>query len=191
MSVSRDRANVASLARMLGGRPPAEVSQPLVSTAIGAGGGGGGGGLSAWVFIESAPGVTLTIGAPYYYAAGGWTPLSSSIVGRRTVGVCIAASSDPAGSTLLIAGEFARSGTAGVRLFASPSGSITETFPGNQADETAGAPWVWSIGWQISSTRAVILPCDPYRPRLVTYCLTDGSTQAAIVVRESPADTDV
>lgn len=183
MSQTRDRLNVASLARMRDG------AQPIAVANAGAGGGGGGG-LAAWVLTESAPGVTLSLGAPYVYDAGAWAPLTSAFVGRRTVGVCVAVSSDPVGSTLLIAGELDRSGTAGARLFADAAGAITEVFPGNQTDETSAAPLVWAVGWQISATRALILPCDPYRPRLVTYCLTDGTTQSTIVVRESPTDSE-
>lgn len=187
MSRTRDGMNLYALRRMLGGRPPREAAdQPLLAAAVGAGGGPGGG-LSSWsstLTIEAA----LTPGVVYYYNAG-WSVLSPTVGVRAAVAVCIAyVDADPDTSTLLLGGELARSGTAGAPLFVGSGGSITETFPGDETNETTDAPWVWPIGWQITSDLAIILPCDPYRPRIVTVCATDGATQLAFTMREYPPD---
>lgn len=188
MSAGRDRENAAGLLKLLGLVPPApEIEQPLDVAAAGAGGGSAGG-LSAWsrsITIEAA----LTPGLVYYYAAG-WSALSPSVGTRAVIGVCTAyVDGDPDTSTLLLAGEYARSGTAGALLYAGAAGAITETFPGNEDDETTGAPWVWPIGWQYDATLAIILPpTEPYRPRIIRYCLADGTTQLDLTMREIPPD---
>lgn len=186
MSRTRDGLNVARLTSLLGGRPPPrEFAQPLAVAAAGAGGGAGG--PLAWSRSIEVSGVALTPGAPYYFDSG-WTALTASIGVRRVIGICVAAVADPAASTILLAGEFSRSGTAGASLYASAAGALTETFPGDETDETTAAAWVWPLGWQITTTLAILLPCDPYRPRLLTYCLADGTTQLALTVREYPGD---
>lgn len=130
----------------------------------------------------------MTPGVVYYYAAG-WLALSPSVGVRAAIAVCIAyVDADPDTSTLLFGGEFARAGTAGAPLYAGAAGAITETFPGDETDETTVAPWVWPIGWQVTSALAIILPCDPYRPRIIKYCLADGVTQLELVMREYPPD---
>jgi hypothetical protein len=188
MSRTRDGMNMAALTRMLGGRPPREsADQPLAVAAAGAGGGSGGG-LSAWsrsLTIEA----TLSAGLLYYYNAG-WSALSPSIGQRAVIALCTAVdtAADPDTATLLLAGEFARTGTPGAPLYAGTAGAITEAFPGDEDDTTTGAPWVWPIGWQYTADLAILLPCEPYRPRKLTYCLADGVTQLALNMRECPAD---
>jgi hypothetical protein len=189
MSRTRDLLNVSAMTRMLGGRPPIEVPQPIMVAAAGAGGGGGGGGLAAWSG-ETVVAATLTVGKVYYLSSGTWTELTPSIDHRATIAVCTACDTtpDPDQATMLYGGAFARTGSAGFPLFAGAAGLITETFPGDETDETTTAPWVWPIGWQVTSSLAVLIPCDPYRPRRLTYCLTDGETQLQLTMREYPAD---
>lgn len=181
MSQTRDRLNVASLVRMRDG------AQPIAVANAGAGGGGGGG-LSAWsksLTVEA----TLSVGSVYRYSGGSWSALSPSVATRSIFGVCTAyVDGDPDQSTLCLGGEFARTGTAGASLYAGTAGAITETFPGDEDSTATDAPWVWPIGWQFTASLAVLIPCDPYRPRKLTYCLADGSTQLAITTREYPAD---
>jgi hypothetical protein len=189
VSNPRNRANVAALLKLLGrAPPPPENVQPIAVAAAGAGGEGGGG-LAAWSG-ETVAAATLTAGKVYYLSSGTWTELTPSIDHRATIAVCIACDTtpDPDQATMLYGGAFARTGSAGFPLFAGASGVITETYPGDETDETTTAPWVWPIGWQITSSLAVLIPCDPYRPRRLSYCLVDGETQLEITMREYPAD---
>jgi len=187
MSRTRDGLNTAAL-RLLGGRPPIEVPQPLAVAAAGCGGGGEAGATSPWSHSEVVE-ATLTAGNVYYLNGSTWTALSPTVATRAVTAVCTAyVNDDPDLSTLLFGGVFARTGTAGVPLFAGASGAITETLPGDSDDETTEAPWVWPIGWQITGALAIFLPCDPYRPRLISYCLADGETQLEIITREYPPD---
>lgn len=185
MSRARDTLNLAAVARMLGGRPPRELAeQPQLIAAAGAGGGGG---ISAWAKSLTVE-ATLSVGTVYRYS-GGWSALSPSVGTRSVIGVCTAfVDGAPDQSTLCLGGEFARAGTAGASLYAGTAGAITETFPGDEDSTSTSAPWVWPIGWQLTSSLAVLIPCDPYRPRKLTYCLADGTTQLVITTREFPAD---
>jgi hypothetical protein len=191
MSATRDKFNVRGLAAMLGGRPPQETPQALAVAAAGAGGGSASG-LAAWTDEIIVEGVALTVGAPYYLTGSGWSSLTSAIDERHAVGVCVASvaaeGETPASSTIVVGGEFARTGTAGAAVYADDSGALSETFPGDETDETTDAPWVWAIAWQISGTRAILQQCDPYRPRRVKLCATDGSTQIEVTIREYPPD---
>ncbi len=186
MSNPRSRANVAALLKLLGrAPPPPETAQPMAVAAAGAGGGSAA--ASAWSRSITVN-ATLTVGRLYYYSAG-WAALTPSIGTRQVFGVCTAyVDADPDVSTLVMAGEFARSGTLGALLYADADGVITETFTGDSTDETTGAPWVWPIGVQIATDTALIFPCDPYRPRLLKYCLDDGATQLEITTYEYPPD---
>jgi len=188
VSRARDRLNAAAALKLLGRvPPPREVPQPLAVAAAGAGGGAAGG-LASWSKTLALDGTTLSVGTAYYYNSG-WTALAPTVDQRHAVALCIDAVSDPAASTLLLAGEFARSGTAGAVLYVDDDGTLTETFPGDQDDETMSGPWVWQVGWQVTSDLAIFIPPrEPYRPRLVRYCLSDGVTQLDVVVTEIPAD---
>jgi hypothetical protein len=188
MSRTRDGLNLGAMVRMLAG-PPREADQPLRVAAAGAGGGGGGGGgLAAWAKEITLAGTALTVGRAYYWTGSAWAALTPSIATRATIAVCTAAVTEsPAASTLLVAGEFSRSGTVGP-LFAAASGVITSTYQGDEDDVTTTAPWVWPLAWQVDAGTAIVLPCDPYRPRRLTYCLADGETQLVVTVREFPAD---
>jgi hypothetical protein len=189
VSNPRSRANAAALLKLLGQQaPPPEAAQPIAVAAAGAGGSGEAG-LAAWSKSITLDGTALTVGSVYYNASGTWTSLTPAHGSRASIAVCVAASAEePVSSTLLLGGELARSGTAGAPLFASDTGTVTETYPGDVTDETTAAPWVWPIGWQSTADVAIILPCDPYRPRLLTLCLADGVTQLAVTLREFPAD---
>jgi hypothetical protein len=193
MSRTRDGLNTAAM-RLLGGRPPREVPQPLAVAAVANSprpSASDAGGLAAWSG-EIVVAATLTADKVYWFNATtpGWAELTPDVDHRAAIAVCTAVDTvaDPDQSTLLLGGVFARSGTAGAPLYAGTAGAITETFPGDATDETTTAPWVWPIGWQITSTLAVFIPCDPYRPRTVAICLTDGETQLDLILRESPAD---
>lgn len=183
MSAARDRLNARALAAL--GSTPSEVPGRMLSAALAAPPAGG---LATWAKPLALSGSALTVGRAYYHNGSGWTALSTSVGARHPIAICTAAVSDPAASTLLLAGEWARSGTAGTILYADASGDVTATYPGDEDDETTGAPWVWQLGWQITADLAIILPQDPYRPRKLTYCLADGETQLEIVTREYPAD---
>lgn len=186
MSRTRDRLNVDALRGLLGQRPPPrERPQPLLVAAPGAGGGAG---LAAWAKTLTLAGTALAVGSAYYHNGTGWAALTPSIGTRRPIAVCIAAVADPAASTLLLAGEWARAGTAGTLLYVGAGGVIGTTFTGNELDETTTAPWVWQLGWQIAADMALILPTDPYRPRRITYCASNGTTQITATVREYPQD---
>jgi hypothetical protein len=195
MSAARDRLNADGLRSLRGqlGRTdvPRERPQPLMAAALGAGGGVAGPSLFRKTDIVAA---LLVVGTVYRRGGGGWTVLDGPSDGTPgTTGLCIAATAadppdipDPS-STVLVCGEVSRSGTAGVPLYCGASGAITETNPADIEDETEDAPWVWQIGWQIDGGTAIILPCDPYRPRLVNLCLGDGTTSLAATLREYPA----
>jgi hypothetical protein len=130
----------------------------------------------------------FTANTVYYRSVGSvaWAALDGSIGERAAVALCT--ESDGSTATLLINGKFARSGTPGDTLFVSYGGAITTTYPGDEDSEDTSAVWVWQIGVQVTSTEASISPCDPYRPRRISYCGTDGTTQVVIVTREYPED---
>ena len=190
MSSARDRLNAAGLLKLLGhAAPPREAPQPLAVAAAGAGGGGSAPGLTTWARSVILDGVELTSGRAYYLNGSAWSVLTPAVNTRAAIAVCTSVVTDPTSqSTLILAGEFPHSGTDGASLYASDSGVISETFPGNANSESTAAPWVWPIAWQYSGTLAILMPCDPYRPRKIKYCLADGETQLELVMREYPAD---
>lgn len=183
MSASRDRGNVAALSAMLGRRSAQEsrITPSLVMAA------GAGSSVSA-IRDEVTVAVALTAGAPYYWTGTAWELLTSAISGRRLTAICMSSVADPASSVLVTFGTLPRTGTVGASLYASAAGALTETFPGDEDNTTLDAPWVWPLGWQATADQAIIFPCDPYRPRRLSYCLEDGVSQLVIVTREYPAD---
>jgi hypothetical protein len=186
MSLTRDILNVEALKRMVGDRVSPDVAQAIAVCAQAAGSGPAL--ATRWQSIFEVTGTTLTVGRAYRWSGGSWVAVTSSLGTRAAVAVCIASSGSPAASTMLQAGEMDRSGTAGASIYLNATGDLTHTYPGDEDNETTTAPWVWPVGWQFSSSLAIILPCDPYRPRRIKYCLIDGATQIEVVMREYPPD---
>lgn len=184
MSAARDKLNrqgLPGLLGMLGGKLPSrEQDQPLQAAAVA-------GAQSDAFPVDLIVAVgSLNVGDPYYHTGSTWASLDSSIATRALAGVCVSSGDDA--STIRLLGLVPRSGTTGDVLWVDAAGALTTTYPGDETDETTGAPWVWEIGWQVDATHALIVPTCPYRPRLVRFCVDGGETALTVTVREYPAD---